>query len=153
MRYNVGDRVEIKRGLVVGSIVGGDSYEYNMEMLSNDHNYILTIKGYNSDYTAYRMLEDEYEYNWTEEMVDGLAEKEPTDREKFERWMRKLSSLDGDDKAWYAFDRCTVLKPDEDGYENYLKTVSDYLFGAEKKKMTKAEIEAELGYEIEIVEE
>ena len=133
MRYNVGDRVEIKRGLVIGSIVGDDTYENNMAILANDHNYVLTIKDYKSDYMAYRMLEDEYEYNWTEEMVEGLAEKEPTDREKFEEWMRKLCSLDGGDKVWDAFNKLTYSKVGMKHYNENLKTVADYLFGSEKE--------------------
>lgn len=147
MRYNIGDKVEIKRGLVIGGIVGGDTYENNMEILANDHNYVLTIKGYNSDYTAYRMLEDEYEYNWTEEMVDGLAEKEPTDREKFEEWMRKLCSLAASNEVWESFNELTFSTVDTEHYNYNLKIVSDYLFGVEEE-MTKAELE----YEIEIVE-
>jgi len=161
MKYNVGDRVEIRRGLVIGSIVGGDSYEDNMEILANDHNYILTIKGYNSDYATYKMLEDEYEYDWTEEMIEGLVEastkkekfkEELTDREKFEEWMGKLCSLEGSHKVHEALNELTYSTVDTEHYNYNLKTVADYLFSSEKKKMTKAEIETELGYEIEIVE-
>ena len=83
-------------------------------------------------------------------MIEGLCE--PTDREKFEECMRKLSSLNGSSTEWRAFDNLTLFNPDEANYEDYLKVVSNYLFG-EPKKMTKAEIEAELSYKIEIVEE
>ena len=133
MKYNIGDKVEIKRGLVIGSIVGGDSYEGNMEILANDHNYVLTIKDYKSDYMAYRMLEDEYEYNWTEEMIEGLAKKEPTDREKFEEWMGKLCSLAASNEVWESFNELTFSTVDTEHYNYNLKIVSDYLFGVEEE--------------------
>jgi hypothetical protein len=67
--------------------------------------------------------------------------------------MKKLSNLDSNTDTWRAFDRLTYLNEDEKEFKEAFNIVADYLFGTEKKKMTKAEIEAELGYKIEIVEE
>ena len=152
MKYKIGDRVRIKKGLAIGKSYGYNTYVGRMDTTAKNFDYILTIKGYNFNRTQYVMLEDEETWCWTEEMIEGLY-IESTDREKFEGYIRKLSSLRYDDKVWNAFNKCVTTEPDEIGYEDNLKIVSDYLFGAEKKKMTKAEIEKELGWKIEIVEE
>lgn len=156
MKYKVGDKVRIRKDLFVGKRYGHDTYVEDMDTIVKNHDYILTIsKTYNCDDSIeYIMLEDDdCWYYWTEEMIEGIAEL-VEDREKFEEWMRKLGRLNGGNDVWKSFDRLTYLDPDEDEkrFEEALKTVADYLFDV-KKKMTKAEIEAELGYEIEIVEE
>ena len=153
MKYKIGDKVRIRRDLVAGKgyytghSKDTDNYTFGMDELVKNHDYVLTIAKYANNDTEYEMLESD-RFWWTESMIEGLAET--TDREKFEEWMRKLSSLDGYDERWEAFNNCVTLEPDEKGYEDNLKIISDYLFG---KKMTKAEIEAELGYDIEIVGE
>lgn len=148
MKYKIGDKVRIKRGLEAHHRYGNNSYVSAMDRVAKDNDYILTIRGYNSTLTQYTMDEDKDCWLWTDEMIEGLVE--PTDREKFEGWMRKLSSLEYDNDVWNAFNYLVATEPNEKGYENKLKIVSDFLFA---KKMTKAEIEAELGYSIEIVEE
>lgn len=164
MKYKVGDKVRVRRDLVVGNsytMEDGDrnSYIADMKDVAEANDYVLTINYEDGQYTV---EEDKLGYSWTDGMFEGLVtntEKfescntELTDREKFKGWMRKLSSLNDWDKTWNAFNNLTVLKPDDDVYKGQLKIVTDYLFGVEKKKMTKAQIEAELGYEIEIVEE
>lgn len=153
LKYKIGDKVRIRKDLVVGSTYGSDIYIRKMDDIVKDNDYVLTIGELSYDINEYVMDEDNCEvpYYWTEEMIEGLAEEPTTDREKFEGWVRKLSSLSYDDKVWNAFNKCVTTEPDEIGYEANLKVVSDYLF-TEKKKMTKTEIEKELGYEIEIVE-
>jgi hypothetical protein len=148
MKYKIGDKVRIKKDLVVEKAYGDNTYIGKMDTIAKNFDYILTIKGYNFNRTQYVMLEDGEMWNWTEEMIEGLY-IEPTDREKFEECMRKLSSLKSEDRVWNAFNHCVTTEPDEDGYEDELKIISDYLFG---KKMSKTEIEKELGYKIEIVE-
>ena len=154
MKYNIGDKVRIRKDLVAGKTYGCNTYIDKMNRIAKNFDYILTIGGYNDNKTQYTMDENggSPTWYWTDEMIEGLVEEQPTDREKFERWMRYLSSLDGCCKTYDAFNNLTMLEPDDDEYEDNLKTVSDYLFGIAKKKMTVAEIEAELGYEIEIVE-
>ena len=78
---------------------------------------------------VYHYEEDTCDSKWeiTEAMIEGLCE--PTDREKFEECMRKLSSLNGSSTEWRAFDNLTLFNPDEANYEDYLKVVSNYLFG------------------------
>lgn len=147
MKYKIGDKVRIRRDLVAGKRYGDNTYIDTMEWDAKSHDYVLTINKYTWNNTQYSMVESGF--NWTEEMIEGLAEL--TDRQKFEGWMRKLSSLPYDNKVWHAFNYIVITEPDKDGYDDKLKIVSDFLF-AEKKKMTKGEIEKELGYKIEIVE-
>lgn len=149
MKYKIGDKVRIRKDLRVYEMYGLRAFVFSMAKICNAHNYILTIKKVRED-GIYIMEGDEVEFCWTDEMIEGLADL--TDREKFEGWIRKLSSLDGSSTEWCAFNNLTMLEPNDDEYESNLRTVADYLFGVEKKKMTKTEIEAELGYEIEIVE-
>lgn len=151
MKYNIGDKIRIRKDLVVNDDYGNDTYVRKMDDVAKKNDYVLVIDGYEKDNTKYVMVEDKGDYFWTDEMIEGLADL--TDREKFEGWIRKLSSLDFYDTVWDAFNFTVTSEPNEKGYEDNLKVVSDYLFGAKKKKMTKAEIEKELGYEIEIVKE
>ena len=161
MKYKVGDRVKIRKDLVVDEYYDEWCFTEEMERDVKSNDYILTISeaytAYDENIPVYRYEEDTHRTNsqihkWelTESMIEGLAEP-PTDREKFEGWMRKLSSL-GVDETWNAFNYCVTHKPDNYDYDAKLKVLSDYLFDT-KKKMTKTEIEAELGYSIEIVEE
>jgi len=156
MKYKVGDRVRIRKDLVVDkSYADADHTEcyFTEEMGKVKEKYdYATIKTCNDHHNdRYQICEDNSGYWWSDEMF------EKSDRHKFEECIRKLSRLDSKDDVWKAFDRLTYLEADDaedkKDFEKALKLVADYLFGAEKKKMTKAEIEAELGYEIEIVEE
>jgi hypothetical protein len=156
MKYKVGDRVKIRKDLIVGeSYTDSDHtvcyFTEEMEKVKEKYDYatIKACNGYHND--RYQICEDNSGYWWSDEMF------EESDRHKFERWMRDLSKLDSKDDTWKALDKLTYLEADDvedkEDFEKALKLVADYLFGVEKKKMTKAEIEAELGYEIEIVEE
>lgn len=159
MKYKVGDKVRIRKDLVVDEHYDEWLFTKQMKEDIEANNYILTISKADIAYDEktpvynYEKDKDAHSPNWelTESMIEGLVEL--TDREKFEGWMRKLSSLKCEDKPWRAFNNIVTSDPDNKEYEATLKVISDYLFGAEKKKMTKAEIEAELGYEIDIVEE
>lgn len=151
MKYNIGDKVKIRKDLIVGERYEGLTYYSNMKKEAENigDNGATIIKAWIDSYG--RRL---YEFGgcgfiYSEAMIEGLAVAEPTDREKFEGWMRKLSSLPYDNEVWHAFNYIVTTEPDRDGYEDKLKIVSDFLFA---KKMTKAEIEKELGCKIEIVE-
>ena len=154
MKYKIGDKVRIKKCLFVGNKYGRNTYVEDMDAIVKNYDYILTIgEIYNNDGIQYNMLEDGCCYCWTEEMIEGIAEL-VEDREKFEGWMRKLGRIDGGSDVWKAFDKLTYLDPDDEKetFEEALKTVTDYLFVEKKKKMTKAEIEKELGYKFELIE-
>lgn len=150
MKYKIGDKVRIRRDLVVGDKYGGITFFYDMakEVETNGGNVVIITDARVDSTGVIGYKFGGLAFIYSESMIEGLAE--PTDREKFEGWMRKLSSLKSDDRVWNAFNYCVTTEPDKWGYEDKLKIISDYLFA---KKMTKAEIEAELGYKIEIVEE
>lgn len=155
MKYKVGDKVKIRRDLIVGkSYTVSDlpcTFVREMKKTSESYDYVTITLCDPRDKDRYKIHEDGGVYWWTDAMF------EESDRHKFEECMRKLSRLDSKDDTWKALDRLTYLEADDaedkEDFEKSLKLVADYLFGAEKKKMTKAEIEAKLGYEIEIVEE
>lgn len=146
MKYKVGDKVKIRKDLVVGDRYGGLTYLDSMKKeVSANGGDVFVIDHAGTDCSDVIWYEFEgLSFSYSEEMIE-----EPTDREKFEGWMRKLSSLKNDDRVWQAFNYCVTREPDTCGYEDELKIISNYLFA---KKMTKAEIEKELGYKIEIVE-
>lgn len=162
MKYKVGDKVKIRKDLVVGDYYNEWLFTEEMEKDVKSNDYILTISkayiAYDEKTPVYQYEEcttraDDSRWELTESMIEGVV-VESTDREKFEECMRKLSSLslNSHDNVWEAFNNLTYLSVNDSSYDETLKVVSDYLFGP-KKKMTKAEIEAKLGYEIEIVEE
>ena len=151
-KYKVGDKVKIRKDLFVDESYPDTDHRKcyfteEMKKVKDKYDY-ATIKSCSSLYDdRYQICEDDWGHWWTNEMF------EESDRHKFERWMRQLARLDDGEKVWDAFTNLAFLKEDDINHEKTLKTVADYLFGEEKKKMTKAEIEAELGYKIEIVEE
>lgn len=152
MKHKVGDKVKIRKDLIVDeSYSVADHIECyfteEMEKVKDKYDYVTIKSCSSSNDDRYQICEDSWGHWWTDEMF------EETDRHKFEKWMRDLARLDDTKGVWDAFNDLLVLKADDDSYEERLKVVADYLFGEEKKKMTKAEIETELGYKIEIVEE
>ena len=152
MEYNIGDKVKIREDLVVGEKYNGLTYRSRMnEEVVNKGRVVTIISKCTNNYGVNYYEFDDFLYNYSEGMIEGLDLS--TDREKFEAWIKTLCSLKYDDDVFEAFDICMSVNPDSSDFDKNLKFVSDFLFGEEKKKMTKAEIEAELGYDIDIVEE
>jgi hypothetical protein len=104
MKYKIGDKVKIREDLVTRRAYGKNTYVDSMKKIAKDHDYILTIANIVCN-KEYKMKEDGDMYYWTDEMIERLVE--PTDREKFEEWMKKLSNLDSNTDTWRAFDRLT----------------------------------------------
>lgn len=155
-KYKVGDRVVIRKDLKMYSSYGTKTFVPTMEEMCNAHDYILTIKKICGDVDdAYVMEEDETgcEFSWTDKMI----EKFYVDT-KFEAFLKEVVDIysDGDIDAWLKIrnlveDECGDSKEETiqwlvDFYNNFVPK------GELVKRMTKAEIEGELGYSIEIVE-
>ena len=166
MKYKVGDKVKVRDDLVVGNFYG--YYTYHGDMV-NFRSKIVTIKTV-GDYGFYRIEEDGQTGYWTAEMFEDDFEDDKevstsTEVEiaKFRAFLEEVANLDADD-----YDKEYAMLKDivDCGYNAHYKDEYDYdeavnglcnfyrMFKpTEKRKMTKAEIEEELGYKIEIVEE
>ena len=79
MKYKIGDRVRIKsldwyndnknnKGIIV---CGSESFTHPMSYFCNKVVNIITIQD-----DCYRILEDDGDWYWTDEMIEGLAEEE-----------------------------------------------------------------------------
>ena len=83
MKYKVGDKVRIKsldwynqnkdKDDNVPLIESTNSYYNFIEVMREACGKVMTISSVNSDY--YDMVEDDGEYFWTDEMIEGLAEE------------------------------------------------------------------------------
>jgi hypothetical protein len=165
MKYKIGDKVRIRRDLVVDKSYAKDPHDFctyikDMKDVAEKNNYILTIEDTYFREDRYIMLEDEEDYSWTDEMIEGLVEEKSIDREKFEAFLKEVvdgtKDCDENYEAWSkihdltngkCFSKKEVIQWLTDFYYNFVPKDENI------KKMTKAEIEAELGYKIEIVEE
>lgn len=157
MKYKVGDKVKVRDDLKVYDYYGC----YMMtNIMSNFSGKEVTID-YVSN-TFYTIEEDENAYRWTDEMFEDVKDDE-AETAKFRAFLEEVANLDADD-----YDKEYAMLKDivDCGYNAHYKDKYDYdeavnglcnfyrkFKPTEKKKMTKAEIEAELGYKIEIVEE
>ena len=161
-KYNVGDKVVIRKDLEVYASYGIKNFVPNMEEMCVKHNYILTIKKVYEDdgYDVYVMEEDKtgLDFVWTDQMIEKLY-VDTTDT-KFEAFLKEV--IDGTSEENYeAWDKIRVLTKginDDSKKETTIQWLTDFYNnfvpkGEIVKKMTKVDIEAELGYKIEIVEE
>jgi hypothetical protein len=76
MKYKVGDKVRVRKDLVIDSVYGGDSFPEGMAMFRGK---VVTIsKRLNNG--KYYILEDNsgYAWTWTNEMFEGLANEAPS---------------------------------------------------------------------------
>jgi hypothetical protein len=100
MKYKVGDKVIIRKDLVVDRSYGkyyltDCSYEeyyfvINMKEEIEAKNYILTIHKINDRKDGYLMNDSEHEYIWTDEMIESLYEE----RNDNENWSKKHYDFD-----------------------------------------------------------
>jgi hypothetical protein len=153
-KYKVGDKVVIRKDLKVGVPYGTKTFVSLMKAMCDEHDYILTIKTVRED-DVYYMEEDEtwMDFAWTDEMIEKLYVVD-TDT-KFEAFLKEVVDVDcdGDLDAWNKI-RNLVQGRCGDSKEETIQWLADfYSKFVPMKKMTKAEIDAELGYKIEIVEE
>ena len=161
MKYKVGDKVKVRDDLVVGCYYGGYLYSNYMSLFSGKE---VTIDGVSA--TFYKIKEDETisPYYWTDAMFEDETEKEANDEAetaKFRAFLKEVADYRVDDYSTQYKRLRDIIVADTifrsnkeiDGDIEYLCNFYRTFKPTEKKKMTKAEIEAELGYKIEIVEE
>lgn len=153
-KYKAGDKVVIRKDVIVLEGYGTKTFVHTMAKICNAHNYILTIKKVCEDGT-YVMEEDDtgVEFCWTDEMIEKLYGDT-----KFEAFLKEVVDPDsGYHENYEAWFHIRDLSGGNSKKENIQWLVDFYDNFVPKnevaKKMTKAEIEAELGYSIEIVGE
>ena len=112
MKYKVGDKVKIKKDLIINEKYG---LQYFVDAMWGMRGMTLTIDKY--DGNSYRMKE--IGYNWTDEMIEGLAE-ENIDGELLNFALEKLDKTkdelkleyeikNGNDKFKLAYDKILKL--------------------------------------------
>lgn len=104
MKFKVGDKVRVKKNLIVGKDYGWFSF---VETMEEHMGKVVTIYGINLQAGAYDIAEDGGEAYWTDEMLepieDPLAQKvlernnKPSIQEQLEENLLKL--FDEDDKV------------------------------------------------------
>lgn len=163
MKYKIGDKVIIRKDLTTWTPYGTKTFVDIMKQMCIVHNYILTIKRVyeENENDIYVMEEDTtgLDFSWTNQMIEKLYTDTDT---KFEAFLKEIVDGDADccDENYEAWSKICDLSTGECGDSK--KETIQWLIGFYSnfvpkdeivKRMTKAEIEAELGYEIEIVEE
>jgi hypothetical protein len=73
MKYKVGDKVRVKKDLVIDSSYGREDFVEEMKSFIGK---IVTISKVIDE--EYMILEDDGDYAWTEEMFEGLANEAPS---------------------------------------------------------------------------
>ena len=73
MKYKVGDKVRVRKDLVIDSSYGREDFVSEMKQFVGK---IVTISKMIDE--EYMILEDDGDYAWTEEMFEGLANKAPS---------------------------------------------------------------------------
>jgi len=89
MKYKVGDKVRVRKDLVIDSVYGGDSFTEGMAMFRGK---VVTISKILNN-GKYYILEDDSEcaWSWTNEMFEGLAnEAQPEEAEKAINLLREM---------------------------------------------------------------
>ncbi len=72
MKYKVGDKVRVRKDLVVGYDYGLASFIEKMKPFIGEVTISKVIDG------CYEILEDDGDYAWSEEMFEGLANEAPS---------------------------------------------------------------------------
>lgn len=73
MKYKVGDKVRVRKDLVIDSSYGREDFVSEMKQFVGK---IVTISKVIDE--EYMILEDDGDYAWTEEMFEGLANEAPS---------------------------------------------------------------------------
>lgn len=70
MKYEVGQKVRVRKDLEIGNVYGKIPLSENMTRLCGK---VVTIKGLNGEWRTYKFKEDEYGYNYAEEMLEPIT--------------------------------------------------------------------------------
>ena len=71
MKFKVGDKVRVKKNLIVNEIYNGFLFVSRMEKQKGE---IVTITKVYSDTNSYMIMEDLGRYVWTEEMLESVRQ-------------------------------------------------------------------------------
>ena len=162
MKYNIGDRVKIRRDLVVSEEYGNLTY-LNAMKKEVEKRDIVTIKdtGIDSKGIVWYEFEELY-YTYSEAMIEGLVESSTEKEElqtdsKFEAFLREVACVENDNyyKQNEMLDK--LINPNDyfsvDEEELINELVEFYTNFKQKKKLTMAELREIVGEDFEIVEE
>lgn len=141
MKYKVGDKVRVREDLNIDEMYG--ALDVVDEMLKKK---IVTIKSVHNGY--YKIVEDDYQ--WIDEMFEGLVEDELTAEEAIRIHAEMCNSISGcencplnEEKDGYCCESFKVEHPDE-----VAKTLKQW-----KKNYEKKEIKTEIVDLIKIMKE
>ena len=163
MKYNIGDRVEIRRDLVVGEKYGNLTYLDVMKKEVTEANNIVTIRDAGVDMNGIIWYEFKgLYYTYSEAMIEGLVEASTEKEElqtdsKFEAFLKEVACLENDNyyKQNEMLDK--LINPNDyfsvDEEELIGELVEFYTNFKQKKKLTMAELREIVGEDFEIVEE
>lgn len=162
MKYNAGDIIKIREDLIVNKQYGNEIFTYGMNKYKG---IILTVEDVRCGF--YHMKE--IGYNWTEEMLEPYIEtktKVKICKDKIGEYLDL--ELERDEQKYniqFYLNNVSLKSKEFVSAQKKGETIMPFPVGQEvvfdvkewtikdlKKKMTKEEIEAELGYKIEIVE-
>lgn len=156
MKYKVGDKVKVRDDLIVDCRYGSDIFVDGMSALKGK---VVTIKMCYEYNNSYRIEEDIYAL--TDEMFEDETATE-AEIAKFRAFLEEVADYRSSEYMeqydWLGYimgigavDCNEEVDEKIDKFCNFYRTFTPTK--ETKKKMTKAEIEEELGYKIEIVEE
>lgn len=147
MKYKVGDKVRVRRDLQISRRYGSYTFAPGMDHYKGS---VVTISKANP--TFYRIEEDEGNWIWTDEMLEGLVEDELTAEEAIRLKCEMCESISCSE---CKFSR---LNNGEDLYcnkflEKYPEQVLEILKQWKKDHEKKKEVETEIVYLIKVMKE
>lgn len=153
MKYKIGDKVKIRKDLVVGDKYEGLIYHDTMAQEVEVKGDIVTIIDAGIDSNDIRWYNFEgFVFNYSEEMIEGLIENEELN--KFESFLREVADQNAPNygRQWNYLD--DLMHSYGDAKSNIAELVKFYRTFKPKvvKKLTMAELRDIVGEDFEIVD-